>query len=46
MMWYGPSGYGSYIGVDGFARFQLPYESVFDPYRNLLFLSLVKKNLN
>lgn len=33
MMWYGPSGYGSYIGVDGFARFQLPYESVFDPYR-------------
>ena len=33
MMWYGPSGNGSYIGVDGFARFQLPYESVFDPYR-------------
>jgi len=33
MMWYGPSGYGSYIGVDGFARFQLPYESIFDPYR-------------
>ena len=33
MMWYGPSGYGSNIGVDGFALFQLPYESVFDPYR-------------
>ncbi len=33
MMWYGPSGYGSYIGIDGFARFQLPYESIFDPYR-------------
>ena len=33
MYWYGPSGYGSYIGVDGFARFQLPYESVFDPDR-------------
>ena len=30
MYWYGPSGYGSYIGVDGFARFQLPYESVFE----------------
>ena len=37
MMWYGPSGYGSYIGVDGFARFQLPYESVFDPYRKSSF---------
>jgi len=33
MMWYGPSGYGSYIGIDGFARFQLPYESIFDPFR-------------
>ena len=33
MMWYGPSGYGSYIGIDGFARFQLPYESIFDPIR-------------
>ena len=33
MYWYGPSGYGSYIGVDGFARFQLPYESIFDPDR-------------
>lgn len=33
MYWYGPSGYGSYIGIDGFARFQLPYESIFDPER-------------
>ena len=33
MYWYGPSGYGSYIGVDGFARFQIPYESIFDPQR-------------
>jgi hypothetical protein len=32
-MWYGPAGYGSYIGIDGFARFQMPYESVFDPRR-------------
>ncbi|MEM8815432.1 MAG: ester cyclase [Pseudomonadota bacterium] len=30
MVWYGPSGYGSFIGVDGFARFQLPYEAVFE----------------
>ena len=33
MYWYGPSGYGSYIGVDGFARFQLPYESIFEKGR-------------
>ena len=33
MYWYGPSGYGSYVGVDGFARFQLPYEGIFDPAR-------------
>ena len=33
MMWYGPSGYGSYIGIEGFASFQLPYESIFDPFR-------------
>ena len=33
MMWYGPAGYGSYIGLEGFARFQMPYESVFDPRR-------------
>ena len=33
MMWYWPAGYGSYIGLEGFARFQMPYESVFDPRR-------------
>tara|TARA_Y100001970_G_C14250159_1_gene871233 strand:+ start:24 stop:1052 length:1029 start_codon:yes stop_codon:yes gene_type:complete len=33
MMWYGPSGYGSYIGIEGFASFQLPYESIFDSFR-------------
>ncbi len=33
MYWYGPSGYGSYIGIDGFARFQLPYESIFEKGR-------------
>ena len=25
MMWYGPSGYGSFIGIEGFASFQLHY---------------------
>ena len=33
MVWYGPSGYGSYLGVDGFARFQLPYEAIFEKGR-------------
>ena len=33
MYWYGPSGYGSYIGIDGFARFQLPYEAIFEEGR-------------
>lgn len=33
MYWYGPSGYGSFIGIDGFARFQLPYESIFEKGR-------------
>ena len=31
MLWYGPSGYGSQIGLDGFERFQLPYEAMFKP---------------
>lgn len=31
MLWYGPSGYGSQIGIDGFERFQLPYEGMFVP---------------
>ena len=43
MMWYGPSGYGSYIGVDGFASFQLPYESVFDTYRKGTFSMTCEK---
>ncbi len=33
MCWYGPAGYGSFVGVDGFSRFQLPYENIFDPTR-------------
>ena len=33
MCWYGPSGYGSYFGMEGFCRFQLPYEGVFAPGR-------------
>lgn len=31
MLWYGPSGYGSQIGLDGFERFQHPYEAMFAP---------------
>lgn len=33
MYWYGPSGYGSQIGIDGFERFQLPYEAMFSSGR-------------
>ncbi len=31
MLWYGPSGYGSQIGLDGFEEFQHPYEAMFSP---------------
>ena len=31
MLWYGPSGYGSQIGLDGFEKFQHPYEAMFAP---------------
>lgn len=31
MLWYGPSGYGSQIGLEGFERFQHPYEAMFAP---------------
>lgn len=31
MLWYGPSGYGSQIGLDGFEEFQHPYEAMFAP---------------
>jgi hypothetical protein len=30
MMWYGPSAFGSFIGIDEFASFQVPFESQFD----------------
>ncbi len=30
MMWYGPGAFGSFIGVDQFASFQVPFESQFD----------------
>ena len=29
MMWYGPSAFGSFIGIDEFASFQIPFESQF-----------------
>ena len=30
MMWYGPGAFGSFIGVEEFASFQVPFESQFD----------------
>lgn len=30
MMWYGPAAFGSYIGVDAFRNFQVPFESAFE----------------
>ena len=30
MMWYGPGAFGSFIGIDEFASFQVPFESQFD----------------
>ena len=29
MLWYGPAGFGSYIGVKNFENFQVPFESCF-----------------
>lgn len=30
MMWYGPGAFGSFVGVDQFASFQVPFESQFE----------------
>ncbi|MEL6168637.1 MAG: hypothetical protein AAFR35_08090 [Pseudomonadota bacterium] len=30
MMWYGPGAFGSFIGIEQFASFQVPFESQFD----------------
>lgn len=30
MMWYGPGAFGSFVGVDEFASFQVPFEAQFD----------------
>lgn len=30
MMWYGPGAFGSFIGIEHFASFQVPFESQFD----------------
>jgi hypothetical protein len=30
MMWYGPGAFGSFVGIEEFAGFQLPFESQFD----------------
>ena len=29
MMWYGPGAFGSFVGIDEFASFQIPFESQF-----------------
>ncbi len=29
MMWYGPAAFGSFVGIDDFAAFQVPFESTF-----------------
>ena len=30
MMWYGPGAFGSFVGVEHFASFQVPFESTFE----------------
>ena len=30
MMWYGPGAFGSFVGIEQFASFQVPFESQFD----------------
>lgn len=30
MMWYGPAAFGSYIGLENFAKFQVPFEAAFE----------------
>lgn len=30
MMWYGPGAFGSFVGIEEFASFQVPFESQFD----------------
>ena len=30
MMWYGPAAFGSFVGIENFAGFQVPFESAFE----------------
>ncbi len=30
MVWYGPGAFGSFVGIESFASFQVPFESVFE----------------
>ena len=30
MLWYGPAAFGSFVGVDNFAGFQVPFEAAFE----------------
>ena len=30
MLWYGPAAFGTFVGIDNFAGFQVPFENAFD----------------
>ncbi len=32
MVWYGPGAFGSFYGIEGFARFQVPFEQTFSEW--------------
>lgn len=32
MLWYGPAAFGSFVGIEDFAGFQVPFESVFSEW--------------
>ncbi len=32
MIWYGPGAFGSFVGIDGFQRFQVPFEGAFSEW--------------
>ncbi len=33
MLWYGPAAFGSFIGIEDFAGFQVPFEQAFEDWR-------------
>jgi hypothetical protein len=32
MLWYGPAAFGSFVGIENFARFQVPFEQTFSEW--------------